>query len=46
MRRLALAAKVVVLGAWLLITLFPLYWIVVTSLKPKPEIFSVPLRYW
>ncbi|MFC5829420.1 carbohydrate ABC transporter permease [Nonomuraea insulae] len=46
MRRLATAAKVVVLGVWLLITLFPLYWIVVTSLKPKPEIFAVPLRYW
>ncbi|UBU10419.1 carbohydrate ABC transporter permease [Nonomuraea gerenzanensis] len=46
MRRLASAAKAVVLAAWLLITLFPLYWIVVTSLKPKPEIFSVPLRYW
>ncbi|MEW1838347.1 carbohydrate ABC transporter permease [Nonomuraea angiospora] len=46
MKRVANAAKVVVLGAWLLITLFPLYWIVVTSLKPKPEIFSMPLRYW
>ncbi|MET8869542.1 carbohydrate ABC transporter permease [Nonomuraea sp. NPDC004580] len=46
LRRLATAAKVLVLGVWLLITLFPLYWIVVTSLKPQPEIFSVPLRYW
>ncbi|PZG09380.1 carbohydrate ABC transporter permease [Nonomuraea aridisoli] len=46
MRRLATAAKVVVLGVWLLVTLFPLYWIVVTSLKPQPEIFSLPLRYW
>ncbi|MER5997051.1 carbohydrate ABC transporter permease [Nonomuraea angiospora] len=50
MRRVATVlktgAKVVVLGAWLLITLFPLYWIVVTSLKPKSEIFSMPLRYW
>ncbi|MEV4573977.1 carbohydrate ABC transporter permease [Nonomuraea jabiensis] len=46
MRRVATAVKVVVLGAWLLITLFPLYWIVVTSLKPKSEIFSMPLRYW
>ena len=39
-------AKAAVLGAWLLITLFPLYWIAVTSLKPKAEIFSMPLRYW
>ncbi|MEV0383665.1 carbohydrate ABC transporter permease [Nonomuraea sp. NPDC050643] len=46
MRRLATVAKAVVLAAWLLITLFPLYWIVVTSLKPKSEIFSVPLKYW
>ncbi|MGV9374320.1 carbohydrate ABC transporter permease [Nonomuraea sp. NPDC003707] len=50
MRRVATVlktgAKVVVLAAWLLITLFPLYWIVVTSLKPKSEIFSMPLRYW
>ncbi|SDH52454.1 hypothetical protein [Nonomuraea jiangxiensis] len=46
MRRLAAAAKAVVLAVWLLITLFPLYWIVVTSLKPQSEIFSMPLRYW
>ncbi|MFD9943372.1 carbohydrate ABC transporter permease [Nonomuraea sp. NPDC059023] len=39
-------AKGTVLGAWLLITVFPLYWIVVTSLKPKAEIFSMPLKYW
>ncbi|TDC90483.1 carbohydrate ABC transporter permease [Nonomuraea deserti] len=46
MRHVATAAKAVVLGAWLLITLFPLYWILVTSLKPKSEIFSMPLKYW
>ncbi|MFC6900024.1 carbohydrate ABC transporter permease [Nonomuraea dietziae] len=40
------AAKTIVLGVWLLITVFPLYWIVITSLKPKSEIFSMPLRYW
>ncbi|MEU4326992.1 carbohydrate ABC transporter permease [Nonomuraea dietziae] len=40
------AAKAIVLGVWLLITVFPLYWIVITSLKPKSEIFSMPLRYW
>lgn len=42
---IARIAKAVVLGAWLLITVFPLYWIVVTSLKPTSEIFQVPLRY-
>ncbi|MEV5410215.1 carbohydrate ABC transporter permease [Thermopolyspora sp. NPDC052614] len=44
--RLARAAKAAVLTVWLLITLFPLYWVVITSLKPKSEIFTVPLRYW
>ncbi|GAA0913766.1 carbohydrate ABC transporter permease [Nonomuraea longicatena] len=39
-------AKAVILGAWLLVTVFPLYWIAVTSLKPQAEIFSMPLRYW
>jgi multiple sugar transport system permease protein len=38
--------KAVILGAWLLVTVFPLYWIAVTSLKPQAEIFSMPLRYW
>ncbi|NBE98054.1 carbohydrate ABC transporter permease [Nonomuraea sp. KC401] len=46
MRHVATAVKAVVLGAWLLVTLFPLYWILVTSLKPKSEIFSMPLKYW
>ncbi|TDE48612.1 carbohydrate ABC transporter permease [Nonomuraea mesophila] len=46
MRHVATAAKAVVLGVWLLVTLFPLYWILVTSLKPKSEIFSMPLKYW
>ncbi|MEV4888022.1 carbohydrate ABC transporter permease [Nonomuraea sp. NPDC055795] len=45
-KRLAKGIKGTVLGAWLLITVFPLYWIVVTSLKPKAEIFSMPLKYW
>lgn len=34
------------LGIWLLITLFPLYWILITSFKPPGEVFSYPLRYW
>lgn len=38
-------AKFVVLAAWLAVTVFPLYWILVTSLKPTEEIFTVPLRY-
>ncbi|MBO9041374.1 carbohydrate ABC transporter permease [Curtobacterium flaccumfaciens] len=34
------------LGLWLLITLFPLYWITITSLKAPGSIFSRPLTYW
>ncbi|QKW05187.1 carbohydrate ABC transporter permease [Streptomyces sp. NA04227] len=34
------------LGFWLILTVFPLYWITITSLKPPGEIFSFPLDYW
>jgi len=34
------------LALWLLITLFPLYWITVTSFKTPGSIFSRPLTYW
>ncbi len=29
-----------------ILTAFPLYWMVVTSLKPSKDIFTVPLSYW
>ncbi|MFC4222876.1 ABC transporter permease subunit [Lysinibacter cavernae] len=38
--------KFVFLGLWLVITLFPLYWIVITSFKEAGAIFSYPLTYW
>lgn len=38
--------RVVVLGGWLLITLFPLAWIIITSLKTPGSIASYPLQYW
>lgn len=41
-----IGAKVAFLGFWLLVTLFPLYWILVTSLKPAKDIYSYPLQYW
>ncbi len=44
--RPALVVKVVFLGLWLIITLFPLYWIAVTSFKKPGAIFSFPLSYW
>jgi multiple sugar transport system permease protein len=39
-------AKWTGLGLCLLFTVFPLYWIVITSLKEPGRIFAYPLRYW
>ncbi len=41
----ARVARVALLGLWLVITLFPLYWIVVTSFKDPGSIAAFPLRY-
>lgn len=38
--------RFILLGVWLVITLFPLYWIIVTSLKSPGAITSYPLTYW
>lgn len=38
--------RVLFLTLWALITLFPLYWITVTSFKAPGAIFSYPLAYW
>jgi multiple sugar transport system permease protein len=43
---LGLAVKIAGLGLCLVLTLFPLYWIVITSLKEPGAIFAFPLRYW
>ncbi|MFF5482103.1 carbohydrate ABC transporter permease [Streptomyces sp. NPDC012935] len=40
------AVKFTFLGVWLLFTVFPLYWITVTSLKAPGDIFRFPLAYW
>ncbi|GAA1845625.1 carbohydrate ABC transporter permease [Microlunatus capsulatus] len=37
--------RVALLGLWLVITLFPLYWILVTSFKDPGDIAAFPLRY-
>jgi multiple sugar transport system permease protein len=34
------------LGICLLVTVFPLYWILVTSFKDPGSIFAYPLKYW
>ncbi len=38
--------KVFGLGLWMLITLFPLYWILLTSFKRPDQIAEYPVRYW
>jgi len=38
--------KFAFLGLWLLFTVFPLYWIVVTSLKAPGDVFAWPIAYW
>lgn len=45
-RILSRAAFYVVLGLGLLYILFPFYWMIVNSLKPAAELFSLPLSYW
>ena len=40
------ASRVIGLGLWLIITLFPLYWILLTSFKPAGQIAEYPVRYW
>ncbi|WP_309120690.1 carbohydrate ABC transporter permease [Paenibacillus sp.] len=44
--RVLLSLKVLYLSFHLVLMVFPLYWIVMTSLKPKKDIFSFPLHYW
>lgn len=38
--------RAVGLAVWLIITLFPLYWILLTSFKPSSQIAEYPVRYW
>jgi multiple sugar transport system permease protein len=44
--RLSRTTRIVFLALWLVITIFPLYWIVVTSFKAPGAVFSYPLTYW
>lgn len=39
-------AKVAVLAFFLVIIIFPFYWITITSLKDVGEIFNVPITFW
>src|SRR6218665_1466885 len=43
--RTAKIVRFIFLGIWLIIYLFPLYWIAITSLKPAGAVFRYPLQY-
>ena len=38
--------KIIFLFVYLVLMVFPLYWIISTSFKPQTEIFQMPLQYW
>ncbi|HHT69267.1 MAG TPA: carbohydrate ABC transporter permease [Firmicutes bacterium] len=38
--------RVVLLALFLVLSLGPLYWVIVTSLKGGQEIYTFPIRYW
>ncbi|MGW7365918.1 carbohydrate ABC transporter permease [Streptomyces sp. NPDC054841] len=38
--------RIAFLTLWLIFTVFPLYWIAITSFKPAGAIFTFPLAYW
>ena len=38
--------KIIVLTLWLIFTIFPLYWIIITAFKYPGSIFKLPLEYW
>ncbi len=40
------AGKFLFLGLWLVLTLFPLYWIIATAFKDPGAINAYPLQYW
>ncbi|SDW82151.1 carbohydrate ABC transporter permease [Paenibacillus sp. CF384] len=45
-QRLLSLFRIGYLSLYLIGMLFPLYWIVITSLKPQKDIFSYPIKYW
>lgn len=49
MQKTSLGEKIIrisMMAVYLLIIIGPLYWMLITSLKPQKEIFSLPIRYW
>lgn len=42
----ARVVRVVALASWAVFTLFPLYWIVLTAVKPRRDVYAFPVQYW
>lgn len=38
--------RIILLTFFLIFALFPLYWIILTSLKPTYELYTFPIKYW
>ncbi|KHO62705.1 sugar ABC transporter permease [Thermoanaerobacter sp. YS13] len=38
--------RIIVLTIYLLIVIFPLYWMLITSLKPRNDIYTLNIQYW
>ncbi len=45
-KKLFLMFKILALALFLLVAIFPLYWIVMTSIKDATETYSFPVSYW
>lgn len=38
--------RIAVMALFLIVMVFPLYWMLITSLKPQKDIFKLPIMYW
>jgi multiple sugar transport system permease protein len=46
LRRLGVFFRFLALSCFLVFAVLPLFWVIITSLKPSQEIFTFPLRYF
>lgn len=45
-KNIKLISKIIALFIYLIFSIFPFYWILITSFKPKQDIFTIPIQYW
>jgi len=38
--------RIAIMALYLIVMIFPLYWMLITSLKPQKDIFKLPIMYW